>query len=170
MKTLTLLLLLVLPACGYDLATVCESTHYGHVESVLEMRCDTFEDDAEAAVQAILSNTAIDEHVLRSRMMKGQVTVRSVSSWEEGFVNSDVAGYTTGTHISVEQHGWTLAHETLHLYDIVGLAENLATILAAPVEAPKEMNHDGWDTNGYYAASLAYFYKCIPLQPLRNTD
>lgn len=168
MRLSLILTLCLLPACGYYKATTCPSggSHYGHVESVLSMDCDVFEADAEIAVQSVLATTSIDEWTLRHRMRKGQVTVRSVGEWEAtlGPVDDElVIGLTVGTHIAVGEDARALAHETLHLYDTIGIFDNLGSILAIPVEAGPEESHDGWGSNGYFAASDEYERRYTPL-------
>lgn len=151
-------------ACGYPVATHCDSAVFGKgVDSTLTIDCGVFDQNAQVAGDTVAAKTAISKDDWLAKMRHVHVRVRSTMTWEEA--GERVLGVTSFDHIAVDMFGLSLAHESLHAYDCVADVENAGSALALPVEMTKEHNHVGWTENHYWDADDAYQLSFCPLQP-----
>jgi hypothetical protein len=151
-------------ACGYPVATHCDSSVFGQgVDSTLPVDCGVIDQDAQLAGALVASHTAISEAQWLAAMQHVHVRVRSTIAWNESGESAD--GDTSLNQIATDSLGLSLAHETLHAYDAVSDVSNIASFFALPVEAAQEHNHTGWTEKHYWDADTAYQLGFCPLAP-----
>lgn len=151
-----ILTVLMLSGCGGGASYRCSSTLFGQgVESDAPIDCTLFAKESEIARVAVTTYANnVPDSIYRARMKHVHITISMREHWD--CVGQTTTGFTLINKITVNNDRGSLAHETLHAYDLIGDMENVGSILAFPVEGTQEMTHTGWDDNGYNKAQEEY--------------
>lgn len=177
-KVLAFFLLLTSCDIAGPIATHCDSSLFGRgVDSVDTIDCQTLYFDTELAVRIVTTyaktldsngqyTIPINETTYRSRMSRVHLRIKGVKEWNVR--GESCIGNTNFDQIAVNRWGLAIAHESLHAYDLVGLFDNLGSILAIVGENNREAHHWGWEANGYYEADRQFSQSYVPLQSLNN--